>query len=554
MKKLYFSIITLILGLSSFAQTTIFINELHYDNSGSDVDEGVEIAGPAGSDLTGWSIVKYNGNNGAVYGTENLSGTIPNQDNGYGTLGFTSIGSFQNGAPDGIALVNAGGTVVQFLSYEGSLTASDGPANGMTSIDIGVSEGSSTPVGQSLQLTGSGDVYEEFTWSAPSTASSGAVNTNQSFSTANTASLTITSPANTSSFAPGTTSVDIAYTVVNAPASAIINITVNGGSSVTTTDNPYSVTTVDGQTYSIQIELIDGGVLASDQVTFNIESVTQVANIAALRAGTQGNFYELTGEALLTYQQSFRNQKFIEDASGAILIDDTAGNITSSYSIGDGITGIIGELDEFGGMMQFRPSQDSGAASSTGNTLTPQSVSLADLTSNPENYESELVKVTAVTMDNSTANFSGGSVHSMTQGGDMFNFRSTFFSADYAAQGATVPSVSLDVTGIVNERNGNLYYLTARNAADFSEPVLSTNNFETVDFAMYPNPTSTGKVTITTSNSGNVTANVYDVLGKQVISRTVTNNTLDVSNLNAGLYIVKLTQNGNSVTKKLVIK
>ena len=35
------------------AQTTVFINELHYDNSGSDTGEAVEIAGPAGADLTG---------------------------------------------------------------------------------------------------------------------------------------------------------------------------------------------------------------------------------------------------------------------------------------------------------------------------------------------------------------------------------------------------------------------------------------------------------------------------------------------------------------------
>ncbi len=27
----------------------VFINELHYDNSGTDADEGIEIAGPAGT-------------------------------------------------------------------------------------------------------------------------------------------------------------------------------------------------------------------------------------------------------------------------------------------------------------------------------------------------------------------------------------------------------------------------------------------------------------------------------------------------------------------------
>ena len=104
MKKLYFLLFTILISADSFGQTTIFVNELHYDNSGGDVDEGVEIAGPAGTDLTGWTIEKYNGNGGGSYGTETLSGTIPNQDNGYGTLGFIfASNAFQNGAPDGFA-------------------------------------------------------------------------------------------------------------------------------------------------------------------------------------------------------------------------------------------------------------------------------------------------------------------------------------------------------------------------------------------------------------------------------------------------------------------
>ena len=38
-----------------------FINEIHYDNVGTDSGEAIEVAGPAGTDLTGWSLVLYNG-------------------------------------------------------------------------------------------------------------------------------------------------------------------------------------------------------------------------------------------------------------------------------------------------------------------------------------------------------------------------------------------------------------------------------------------------------------------------------------------------------------
>src|SRR3954466_12001854 len=62
-------------GISS-APSTRF-SELHYDNVGTDVGEAVEISGPAGMDVTGWSVVLYNGNGGASYNTQTLSGPIP---------------------------------------------------------------------------------------------------------------------------------------------------------------------------------------------------------------------------------------------------------------------------------------------------------------------------------------------------------------------------------------------------------------------------------------------------------------------------------------------
>lgn len=47
----------------------------------------------------------------------------------------------------------------------------------------------------------------------------------------------------------------------------------------------------------------------------------------------------------------------------------------------------------------------------------------------------------------------------------------------------------------------------------------------------------------------------YDILGKRVKYQTLTNNTsLNVSDLKSGVYILKITQNNATTTKKLVIK
>ena len=158
----------------------IFINELHYDNRGTDAEEGLEVAGPAGTDLKGWSLVLYNGKNGTPYRTIPLEGSIPDQQGGYGAVSF-SINRIENGAPDGIALVNPANEVIQFMSYEGGFTAASGPAKDIAATDIGVRESNATQTGHSLQLRGSGNSLADFTWHGPGQATPGLVNMEQTF-------------------------------------------------------------------------------------------------------------------------------------------------------------------------------------------------------------------------------------------------------------------------------------------------------------------------------------------------------------------------------------
>ncbi len=149
-------------AMLSFAQdsfaTSIFVNEIHYDNAGGDVGEFVEIAVPAGfTALADIDFSLYNGNGGLEYdtsvGTDFTAGdtgvTIGGSMYDLYTLSY-AVNGIQNG-PDGWAISN-NGALCEFLSYEGDFTAMDGIANGMTSTDIGVSESSGTPIGGSLQL------------------------------------------------------------------------------------------------------------------------------------------------------------------------------------------------------------------------------------------------------------------------------------------------------------------------------------------------------------------------------------------------------------------
>lgn len=164
-----------------------WINEFHYDNAGADTNEFVEVAGAAGTDLTGWQVVFYNGNPAqrATYGTAvTLSGTIADQSNGFGTLSVAAPG-LQNGntannEPDGIALLRPDGSVAEFISYEGSFTAAAGPAAGQTSIDVGVVEDGNAS-GTSIGRVGPGSQAGDFTWALIADDTPGARNDGQTF-------------------------------------------------------------------------------------------------------------------------------------------------------------------------------------------------------------------------------------------------------------------------------------------------------------------------------------------------------------------------------------
>jgi hypothetical protein len=150
------------------------INEFHYDNAGTDVNQFVEIRITEGlanqpADLTQYTLSLYNGSNGAAYFTGTLDNLAQSCDasNCYYVIENIDI---QNGAPDGIALSGPSG-LISFISYEGTFIATNGIASGATSVDIGVLETSGTTVNSSIERTAGG------AWaSSPNANTKGTVN------------------------------------------------------------------------------------------------------------------------------------------------------------------------------------------------------------------------------------------------------------------------------------------------------------------------------------------------------------------------------------------
>ena len=83
---------------------------------------------------------------------------------------------------------------------------------------------------------------------------------------------------------------------------------------------------------------------------------------------------------------------------------------------------------------------------------------------------------------------------------------------------------------------------------------LGTQQNEITGLKVYPNPVSNGTLFIETSANAEKTITVFDVLGKQVLNAKTTNNSVNVSSLNAGVYIVNITEEGKTASRKLVIR
>ena len=97
--------------------------------------------------------------------------------------------------------------------------------------------------------------------------------------------------------------------------------------------------------------------------------------------------------------------------------------------------------------------------------------------------------------------------------------------------------------------SGPIYY----DNVVFGLTALGVNKNDISGLSVYPNPVTDGTFSIN-SNSGSMkTVVMYDVLGKQVL-KTNTTNSVNVSNLNGGVYVLKISEDGKTATRKLVIR
>lgn len=117
---------------------------------------------------------------------------------------------------------------------------------------------------------------------------------------------------------------------------------------------------------------------------------------------------------------------------------------------------------------------------------------------------------------------------------------------------ATVPANAVTLVLAVRTYNGGT---SSYDQFSVTTDTASTKNFDAIaGLKMYPNPVTGNVLNISSTANLDMNVAIFDVLGKQVINTKVTNNTVNVSSLNTGVYIVKVTEDGKTATRKLVVK
>lgn len=379
----------------------------------------------------------------------------------------------------------------------------------------------------------------------------------------------------------GNVSLPITVRGANLTAGQNISVSVAGAgfSTTTTTLSANTVMSATGEVMNVTFNptavqdyngtiTFSGAGLASN-VVYNLSgsgiNVISIPTIAALRdvappytgsanAGT--TVYKFSGEAIVTHTQSFNNVKYIQDATGAMMIYDPTGKITG-INLGDKISNIMGTLTNYFGMVEFIPVANCTAIDPF-NTVNPEIITIDQLDAAYDNpIQAKVIQLNGVTFVQ-TGNFATGAYYSLTQNSttkDSVVYNDNF-SADYI--NTAIPSYAVNIKGVCFYKGGatiptkNRIVLFNRTLGGIS---TSISDFSAAAIGLSPNPADHFvNIEIPTEMSMEIYSVTGSLVGKGTLSEGI--NTISVSDLSSGLYILKLreTSTGKTYSSKLQVK
>lgn len=191
-----------------------------------------------------------------------------------------------------------------------------------------------------------------------------------------------------------------------------------------------------------------------------------VSTISDLRSRVNdGEVYQLTGKAVITLQGAHsRNQRFIQDSTAGILIDDNNGVIQQSFQIGDAVQNLTGTVGKFENMVQFVPVADFGIAVENNVFPEPLPVTLPELTNENQGRLIQVKRISSIDQGglfepNSSYIFQDTDKNTIT-------LRTIFPEPDYI--GTFLPENRIHLIGIYSIY-GDRHQITPRSLEDFED-------------------------------------------------------------------------------------
>jgi hypothetical protein len=99
-----------------------------------------------------------------------------------------------------------------------------------------------------------------------------------------------------------------------------------------------------------------------------------------------------------------------------------------------------------------------------------------------------------------------------------------------------------------------VFFTTRASAQEIKQLPKTQENTSIEGLNLYPNPVTNGKVYISSKNDLEKEIIIFDVLGKKVLQTTINTKELNISNLSPGVYIIKITEENATSSRKLIVR
>lgn len=299
---------------------------------------------------------------------------------------------------------------------------------------------------------------------------------------------------------------------------------------------------------SVKIALNSGVLSDTIKVKATAERIFEVADLEALINGKKDSLYRVSGKVVLTAQDRNRNTKWMQDDKAGILIDDASALVTTTYNVGDGITGLMGRLTEYNGQKQLVMVGNLPAASSTNNAINPIELTIDELNADKAKYCARVVKIKGLTLTAAEGNWQGNvDNYATNEANDSINIRTFVRNGNFV--GEAKPQAKFDLVALVGLYNGKVQ-VSPRTKEDIAL-VVTNEKGVALQAALYPNPTG-GLLFVETAEA--VRMDIFNLSGVLVRSAKLAAGKTELNLHQSGIYFIRLSNAKGSLVHRVVVR